>query len=98
MDMSTVLSPFVKLFQDRVFVTALLSAVGAFIVILIPALEPYIGQVIAVAVTLVILAAGGNVVMSAVNKISDARVQIAAAQAATAQAELARAQMAHTHG
>lgn len=100
MDASTVFAPLVALFRDRVFVTALLSALGAVIVSLVPALAPYIGQVIAVAVTLIILAAGGSVVMSAVNKVMDTKTEQAHIQLQTVQAqtELAKAQWATGRG
>lgn len=78
------LNPLVKLFQNRTFVTFLLSAVVAVLVGLIPTLAPYQEQIISVGVALVLLSAGGEVIQGVAKTNADAKVLVAQATPQTA--------------
>lgn len=82
--MSTALQPLIALFRNRTFVTALIGAIVAFAVGLIPTLAPYQTQIVSVVVALVLLSAGGEIVTSTATTVSTAKVEAARAEAANA--------------
>lgn len=84
----SVLQPIIKLFQNRTFVTFLVSAVVSVLVGAIPTLAPYQDQVISVSVALVLLSAGGEVIQGVAKTSADAKIQVAQAEVQTAQINL----------
>lgn len=82
MSLSSVLAPFKALFTNVAFVTALISAIGAAIVIAVPAFEPYRDMVVKGAIGVILLAAGGSAVATATKPTADAKVEAAKAQSA----------------
>lgn len=97
MDLSKVLAPIKALFSNVAFVTSLLTTLGAVVVILVPAFEPYRDIVVKGAIAVILLAAGGNAVAQARVAPINAQVALIYAQASLAHAEAAKAQ-ATAHG
>lgn len=81
MDWSKVLEPFKVLLQDRVVVTAILSTIGAVLVNLIPAIQPYMTLIVPALVAIVLMAAGSAAVTAPLKVMAAARVEAAKAQA-----------------
>lgn len=92
MNISTLLAPFVALFRNRTFVTALIGAVVAAGINLVPSVAPLQELIVNTIVALVLLSAGGEIVQNLVTTTTTAKVEALKAQATIAQAESAKAQ------
>ena len=82
MDWSKVLAPIKALLQDRVFITSLLSAIGAVLVNLVPAIQPYMPIIVPSLIAVILMAAGATAISAPIKIMSAARVEAAKAQAA----------------
>ncbi len=82
MDWSKVFAPIKALLQDRVFITSLLSAIGAVLVNLVPAIQPYMPIIVPSLIAVILMAAGATAISAPIKIMSAARVEAAKAQAA----------------